>query len=204
MGRTCTSLRVVCSRRAVALAATDSPCAASKNLRCAVRGRTKEQESIAAGASGYRDVGSGAMSHEGSSGYYWSASLYDATTGSYLDFYSGSVATHRSSPRGNGFPLRCIQEFALRGAGPDGRAREYSGRSFGLPRRPLGHGGLRGQRRLLLVSLVVQCYLRVQPALHFGPREPAIRLQSWRRVPPALHPRICAARCRAGRKSKRV
>jgi len=65
--------------------------------------------------SGYRNVGSGAMAGEGSLGYFWSASPYNATYGSYLHFNSGTVSPQSHSARGNGYPLRCIQGFALHG-----------------------------------------------------------------------------------------
>ena len=61
-------------------------------------------------ASGNRSVDSGAMGNEGSVGYYWSASPYSATYGLYLNFYSVDVVPQSSSFRGNGYPLRCIQE----------------------------------------------------------------------------------------------
>lgn len=63
-------------------------------------------------ASGYRNVGSGAMNNEGSNGYYWSASPNSATNGYNLNFNSGNVNPQNNNNRGNGFPLRCVQEFA--------------------------------------------------------------------------------------------
>ena len=86
-----------------------------------MQGRTEEQESIAAGASGYRDVRSGTVAFEGSDGCYWSASSYSATFGFSLLFTSGLVNPQYAYNRGDGFPLRCIQGFALRGTGPDER-----------------------------------------------------------------------------------
>ena len=55
------------------------------------------------------------MADEGS-GYYWPASPSGASFGVYLSFNSGSVGSQSYNNRGFGFPLRCIQEFALRGA----------------------------------------------------------------------------------------
>ena len=67
--------------------------------------------------SGNRSVGSGAMTNEGSHGYYWSSSPSSAVYGIYLFVYSGGVSPqHNDGNRGSGFPLRCIQEFALHGA----------------------------------------------------------------------------------------
>ena len=68
-------------------------------------------------ASGYRGVGSDAMTYEGSGGVCWTASPSDATYGLYLYFDSGNVFSQSRYARGSGFPLRCIQGFALRGAG---------------------------------------------------------------------------------------
>ncbi len=69
------------------------------------------------GASGNRSVGSGTMAYEGSNGYYWSSSPSSAVFGIYLFVYSGGVSPqHNDGNRGSGFPLRCIQEFALHGA----------------------------------------------------------------------------------------
>ena len=64
-------------------------------------------------ASGNRSVGSGTMANEGSNGYNWSASPNNATNGLNLNFNSGNVNPQNNNNRGNGFPLRCIQEFAL-------------------------------------------------------------------------------------------
>lgn len=60
--------------------------------------------------SGYRGVGSGVVGLEWSGGYYWSASPYSATLGYGLGFNSGNVLPQGSSGRGNGFPVRCVQE----------------------------------------------------------------------------------------------
>ena len=64
-------------------------------------------------ASGNRSVSSGTMAVEGSNGYNWSASPNSATNGLNLNFNSGNVNPQNNNNRGNGFPLRCIQEFAL-------------------------------------------------------------------------------------------
>lgn len=61
-------------------------------------------------ASGYRTVGSGAMGNVGGHGYYWSASPLTASSGYNLYSFSGSVYPQYSSNRGNGFPVRCVQE----------------------------------------------------------------------------------------------
>ena len=174
--------------------------------RCwtAVLVRMEMQGNATAGASGNRSVDSGAMGNEGSVGYYWSASPYSATYGLYLNFYSVDVVPQSSSFRGNGYPLRCIQGFALRGALPDKVARRCDGRSFGQPQRQLGRGGRRGQQRLLLVGLAVQCYSRVASELQSRRCDPAAPQRSRQRVPPALHPRICAARYGIVRRCKRV
>ena len=63
-------------------------------------------------ASGNRNVGSGAMNNEWNNGYYWSASPYNATNGYNLNFNSGNVNPQNNNQRGNGFPVRCVQEFA--------------------------------------------------------------------------------------------
>ena len=61
-------------------------------------------------ASGNRLVGSGAVSGEWSNGYYWSASPYSAANGYNLSFSSGNADPQSNSQRGNGFPVRCVQE----------------------------------------------------------------------------------------------
>ena len=50
------------------------------------------------------------MNNEWNNGYYWSASPYLATNGYDLSFYSGRVSPQGSNNRGNGFPVRCVQE----------------------------------------------------------------------------------------------
>lgn len=67
-------------------------------------------------ASGYRYVGSGAMTDVGVYGYAWSVSPCGAGHGLLLWFYSALVHPQANYDRGFGFPLRCIQEFALHGA----------------------------------------------------------------------------------------
>ena len=63
-------------------------------------------------ASGYRYVGSGAMYNERNYGYYWSASPYNTTNGYNLNFNSTNANPQNNNQRGNGFPVRCVQEFA--------------------------------------------------------------------------------------------
>ena len=203
-GCPCTSLRASCTRRvSPTVAAAGSPCAASKNLRCAVwtavSVRMKVQGNTTAGASGYRSAGLGTMSGDGSSGCYWPASPSVAAYGLSLNFSSGSVSPWNNSNRGSGFPLRCIQGFTLRGVdscfGQDGGARRYDSRSFGQPQRRLGRVGQRRQQRLLLVGYAERRSLWVGPALPFGRRlRVGVLRPSRLRVPPALHPRIHTAR----------
>ncbi len=45
----------------------------------------------------------------GSGGYYWSSSLYSATDGRYLGFYSGGVHPQNGSNRFYGFAVRAVQ-----------------------------------------------------------------------------------------------
>ena len=59
------------------------------------------------------------MPYDGSYGYFWSASPLNASNGLVLHFYSGVVSPQSHYGRGNGFPLRCIQEFALHGTEPN-------------------------------------------------------------------------------------
>ena len=66
--------------------------------------------------SGYRNVASGAIVSVGISGYYWSASPYSATDGVHLYSRSDNVLPQYNGSCGYGFPLRCIQGFALHGA----------------------------------------------------------------------------------------
>ena len=58
-------------------------------------------------ASGYRN-GTG-LYDRGSSGYYWSASLYSQTYGYYLDFSSTGVTPARNDRRFYGFSVRAVQ-----------------------------------------------------------------------------------------------
>ena len=77
------------------------------------------------------------MSHEGSSGYRWAASPYNATNGWCLYFGSGDVVPQDSNTRRLGYPLRCIQGFALcvtdNCFSQDEDVRKYDSRNFGLP-----------------------------------------------------------------------
>ena len=45
-------------------------------------------------------------------GYYWAATPNGTTTGRNLNFNSANVNPQNSNNRGNGFPVRCVQEFA--------------------------------------------------------------------------------------------
>ncbi len=45
-------------------------------------------------------------------GYYWTATPNGTTTGRNLNFNSANVNPQNSNNRGNGFPVRCVQEFA--------------------------------------------------------------------------------------------
>ncbi len=64
-------------------------------------------------ASGNRNVGSGAVNNPGSNGYYWSSSPNSSTNGFNLNFNSSNVNPQNNNNRGNGFPVRCVQEFTL-------------------------------------------------------------------------------------------
>ncbi len=61
-------------------------------------------------ASGYRNVGSGAVSNPGSIGYCWSSSPFSSTYGFNLYFHSSNVSPQNYYYRGLGFPVRCVQE----------------------------------------------------------------------------------------------
>lgn len=52
------------------------------------------------------------MGGERSNGYYWAATPNGATNGRNLNFNSTNVNPQNSNNRGNGFPVRCVQEFA--------------------------------------------------------------------------------------------
>lgn len=52
------------------------------------------------------------MSNERINGYYWSASPNSATNGYNLNFNSTNANPQNTNNRGNGFPVRCVQEFA--------------------------------------------------------------------------------------------
>ena len=67
-------------------------------------------ESVWYPASGYRNVGTGAMRNERTIGYSWSASPSSSANGFYLGFGSGSVSPQNDDSRGYGFPVRCLQE----------------------------------------------------------------------------------------------
>ena len=162
------------------------------------------QGNATAGASGSRFVGSGAIASEGSYGYFWSASACNATYGYYLYFYAGGVVPQYSGARGSGVPLRCIQGFALCGAGPAKCPGECAGRNFGLPVRRLRCDDRREQLRLFLVGFAARRCQRVALVLQFGVRVSAVHQFSRQRVPPALHPRICATQYGAEQKCGEV
>ena len=61
-------------------------------------------------ATGNRSYSSGALGSVGSSGYYWSATPYSATSGYYLAFYSGAVYPSYYYSRSSGFVARCVAE----------------------------------------------------------------------------------------------
>ena len=61
-------------------------------------------------ASGYRSNASGAVANVGNNGYYWSSTPSSATFAYSLNFYSGGVYPQNYFVRGNGFPVRCVQE----------------------------------------------------------------------------------------------
>ncbi len=61
-------------------------------------------------ASGLRNIGSGAVNSEWYYGYYWSSAPVSATNAYSLYFYSGGVNPQNNLQRGNGFPVRCVQE----------------------------------------------------------------------------------------------
>ncbi|WP_416996094.1 fimbrillin family protein [Alistipes dispar] len=61
-------------------------------------------------ASGYRYSSSGALSHVGSDGYYWSAVPCSTNDGRYLNFYSSYVRPLYNSNRSSGFAVRPVQE----------------------------------------------------------------------------------------------
>jgi uncharacterized protein (TIGR02145 family)/uncharacterized repeat protein (TIGR02543 family) len=61
-------------------------------------------------ASGFRYYSAGALTNQGNSGYYWSATQDDSYYAWYLSFYSGAVLMGASHGRANGFSVRCVQE----------------------------------------------------------------------------------------------
>lgn len=62
-------------------------------------------------ASGCRDYSAGSFHGVGRYGYYWSGSVYDATHGFYLGFYTTAVYPQDSNARSFGFPVRCVSEI---------------------------------------------------------------------------------------------
>lgn len=68
----------------------------------------KNGNSIFFACSGYGDGTS--WGNRGSLGYYWSASLYSATHGRRLGFYSGGVDPQRDNDRFLGFAVRPVQK----------------------------------------------------------------------------------------------
>jgi hypothetical protein len=52
------------------------------------------------------------LDYRGSSGDYWSSSLFSQTSGFYLYFDSGGVSPADSSYRFNGFSVRAVQNIA--------------------------------------------------------------------------------------------
>jgi hypothetical protein len=58
-------------------------------------------------ASGCRNA-SGTLYNTGSHGYYWSGSVYDATLGYSLYFYSSSALPYNNPNRQNVFAVRCV------------------------------------------------------------------------------------------------
>ena len=60
-------------------------------------------------AAGYRNISNVTLGEVGTKGYYWSSTV--SGTGAYdLTFNSGYVTPGHTSPRGNGFSVRCISE----------------------------------------------------------------------------------------------
>jgi len=59
-------------------------------------------------AAGYRNPSTGALGNVGSTGHYWSSTVY-GTSGRYL-FFSRNDANMYSNDRANGFSVRCIKE----------------------------------------------------------------------------------------------
>lgn len=62
-------------------------------------------------ASGYLNNGNGTLNNVGSNGNYWSASP-NGQNGYNLNFNSSNVNPSNNNNRANGFPVRCVQEFA--------------------------------------------------------------------------------------------
>ena len=60
--------------------------------------------------SGYRNnYNNGSLYNIGQSGFFWSASPYDAKNGGCLVFDSSNLIPNISSDRANGLPVRCVQ-----------------------------------------------------------------------------------------------
>ncbi len=52
------------------------------------------------------------MNNVGSNGYYWSSSPNNQSNGYNLNFNSTNVNPSNNNNRANGFPARCVREFA--------------------------------------------------------------------------------------------
>ena len=66
-------------------------------------------------APGYRDAGHnngyGALRYVGNGGYSWSSTIPSKSTYAYFLYFNTSwLLPQNSHYRGNGFPLRCLQE----------------------------------------------------------------------------------------------
>jgi uncharacterized protein (TIGR02145 family) len=72
---------------------------------------TTTSEEVTFPASGYRNVGYGALTNVGYYGYYWSSSVYDASYAYYLYFYSSRVYPGSYGDRAFGQSVRCVQEL---------------------------------------------------------------------------------------------
>ena len=63
-------------------------------------------------ASGRLNYDDGTLNNVGDNGYYWSATPNNQTNGYNLNFNSSNVNPANNNNRANGFPVRCVQEFA--------------------------------------------------------------------------------------------
>lgn len=63
-------------------------------------------------ASGYLNYNSGALTNVGSNGNSWSATPNGQGNGFNLNFNTSNVNPSNNNNRANGFPVRCVQEFA--------------------------------------------------------------------------------------------